>query len=115
MNITDIVKTPLHAKVPQLIALDGGQFKENSHSSRYLMNGDYLKIRSISLGYTIPKELLTKMYVKSVRVFATADNVYTFCNKDYRGFDPSGIDANGIQWWNYPLPRTITFGLTVGF
>jgi len=104
-----------NAKVPQLIALDGGQFKENSHSSRYLMNGDYLKIRSISLGYTIPKELLTKMYVKSVRVFATADNVYTFCNKDYRGFDPSGIDANGIQWWNYPLPRTITFGLTVGF
>ncbi|SDD12378.1 SusC/RagA family TonB-linked outer membrane protein [Williamwhitmania taraxaci] len=102
-----------NAKVPQLVAIDG--FNESAHSSRYLMSGDYVKIRSISLGYNLPKEILQKMFVKSLRVFATADNVYTFAASDYRGFDPSGIGANGVQWWNYPTPRTYTFGLTLGF
>lgn len=101
------------AEVPQLIAFDG--YNENGHSSRFLMNGNYVKIRSVSLAYHVPKELLKKVSVKSLRLFMTADNLYTFAASDYRGFDPSSIGANGVQWWNYPTPRTFTFGLTVGF
>ena len=98
--------------VPRLTT-DGGY--ENSASSRFLMDGDYLKIRSVALGYTLPESVLNKIFIKKCRVFMTAENLYTFCAKNYRGFDPSGISANGVQWWNYPLPRSVMFGVTLGF
>lgn len=102
-----------NAKVPRLTAFDTGY--ENSASSRFLMNGDYLKIRSLALGYKLPKDLVKKAYISSARVFVNAENLYTFTDGDYRGFDPSGVGANGVQWWNFPLPRTITFGVSLGF
>ena len=102
-----------NAKVPALIAFDSGY--ENSASSRFLMNGDYLKIRSLSIGYTLPKSVIEKAYMSNVRIFVNAENLYTFTDKDYRGFDPAGIAADGLQWWNFPLPRSIAFGVTVGF
>jgi len=88
---------------------------ENSASSRFLMDGDYLKIRSISLGYTLPKSWTQKAFIKKARIFMNAENVYTFTAKNYRGFDPAGIGANGVQWWNFPLPRNFVFGVNLGF
>lgn len=101
-----------NAKVPRLTS---DPAYENSHSSRFLMKGDYLKIRSLSLGYTLPKSLLANSFINKVRVFVDAENLYTFTASDYRGMDPSGIGANGVQWWNYPLARSYMFGVTVGF
>ena len=102
-----------NAKVPRLRAFQTGY--ENSASSRFLMNGDYLKIRSMTLGYTLPKDLLKKAYINNARVFVNAENLYTFTDSNYRGFDPSGITADGIQWWNFPIARSIVFGVTLGF
>ena len=79
------------------------------------MDGDYLKIRSLVLGYTLPKSLLRNTFFDKVRVFMEAENLYTFTAKNYIGFDPAGIDANGSQWWNYPQARSFVFGITVGF
>ncbi|MBK5720293.1 TonB-dependent receptor [Dysgonomonas sp. Marseille-P4677] len=101
------------AAVPRLTALDTGY--ENSASTRFLMDGDYLKIRSLTLGYTLPKSLLAKAFINNARVFVNAENLYTFSASNYRGFDPSGITADGVQWWNFPLPRSVVFGLTLGF
>ncbi|WP_455673498.1 SusC/RagA family TonB-linked outer membrane protein [Phocaeicola sp.] len=88
---------------------------ENSASSRFLMDGDYLKIRSISIGYTLPKSWTKKFFANNARIFMNAENVYTFTAKNYRGFDPAGIGANGVQWWNFPLPRNFVFGVNLGF
>ena len=88
---------------------------ENSSSSRFLMDGDYLKIRSISIGYTLPKSWTKKFFANNARIFMNAENVYTFTAKNYRGFDPAGIGANGVQWWNFPLPRNFVFGVNLGF
>lgn len=98
--------------VPRLSA-DAGY--ENSASSRFLMDGDYLKIRSVSIGYTLPQSWLGKYGIKNCRIFANAENLYTFCADNYRGFDPAGITPDGVQWWNYPLPRSVMFGVNVGF
>ena len=87
----------------------------NSSSTRFLMKGDYLKIKNITLGYTIPQDIVKKIKLGSVRVYVSSDNLYTFANKDYRGFDPAGIAADGFQWWNYPTPRNVMFGLNIGF
>ena len=88
---------------------------ENKHSSRFLMKGDYLKIRSLSLGYTLPKSLLKDTFINKVRLFMDAENLYTFTAKNYRGMDPAVVGANGVQWWNYPVARSFMFGVTVGF
>ncbi|MFA8435172.1 MAG: SusC/RagA family TonB-linked outer membrane protein [Marinifilaceae bacterium] len=87
----------------------------HKHSSRFLMDGDYLKIQNVVLGYTLPSSLTDKIKLGSVRVYGSASNLYTFAASNYRGFDPSGIGPNGIQWWNYPLPRKFVFGLNVNF
>ncbi len=101
------------AKVPRLESFYSG--RANQHSSRFLMSGDYLKIRSLTLGYTLPRALTQKAFISKLRIFAQADNIYTFGSKNYRGFDPAGIGANGVQWWNFPVPRNVVFGLNVGF
>ena len=87
----------------------------NSHSTRFLMNGNYLKLRNITLGYTIPSELTKKFYVSRLRVYVQADNLYTWGASDYRGFDPASVGANGVQWWNFPQSRNVVFGLNVSF
>ena len=88
---------------------------ENSASSRFLMDGDYFKIRSLTVGYSLPQNLLHKTFIKNCRVFANVENLYTVCAGNYRGFDPSNVTPDGIQAWNYPQPRTVMFGVTLGF
>ncbi|MDR0940033.1 MAG: TonB-dependent receptor [Mediterranea sp.] len=84
-------------------------------SSRFLMDADYLKIRSISIGYSLPKEVLEKVFIQNCRFFANLENLYTVSASNYRGFDPSSVGASGEQWFNYPQPRTFMFGVNLGF
>ena len=102
------------AKVPAM-AFGSYQAGLENTSTRYLMNGNYLKIKSISLGYNLPKSVLEPLHMQSLRVFANIENLYTFHAKDYRGFDPSSVGANGVQWWNYPQARSFILGLSIGF
>ena len=87
----------------------------NSASSRFLMNGDYVKLRNITLGYTLPEELTNRISISRLRVYVQADNLYTWGSKNYRGFDPASVGANGVQWWNFPQSRNVVFGLNVSF
>ncbi|SFT09639.1 TonB-linked outer membrane protein, SusC/RagA family [Porphyromonadaceae bacterium NLAE-zl-C104] len=101
------------AKVPMLMFTTG--VTENSHSSRFLMDGSYVKFRSLSLGYTLPNRIVSNIGLSKTRLFFNAENLFTIADADYRGFDPGSVDANGVQWWNYPTPRSFVFGLTLGF
>ena len=101
------------ALVPRFVF--GDKSGANSASTRFLMKGDYLKIRNITLGYTLPKDLVQRIHLNNVRIYVSSDNLHTFVAKDFRGFDPSGIAPNGVQWWNYPTPRNVMFGLNIGF
>jgi len=101
------------AEVPMLASISGRY--ETQHSSRFLMDASYLKIRALNLGYTLPETATKKFGVKSMRISVNANNVHTFSAKNYRGFDPSGIAPDGVQWWNYPIPRNIMMGLNIGF
>jgi len=87
----------------------------NGHSSRFLMDGNYVKLRNITLGYTLPSVITKKFYISRLRVYVQADNLYTWGCKNYRGFDPASVGANGVQWWNFPQPRNIVFGANVSF
>ncbi|MDO5036422.1 MAG: TonB-dependent receptor [Porphyromonas sp.] len=87
----------------------------NSHSSRFLMSGDYLKIQSWQIGYTFKGGALKNSPLSAIRVFFNAENLYTFHDKSYIGYDPSSVHADGVMWWTYPQPTKYTGGVTVSF
>ena len=88
-------------------------------SSRYIQSGSYLRVKNVILGYTVPKNLLTKYKLQNVRIYASALNLFTLTN--YNGYDPeinatfAGSVQLGHDFYTPPQARTITFGLNVGF
>ena len=79
-------------------------------SDRFLRSADYLRLRFASFGYSFPSETLENTGLTSARVFLNGENLFTF--SEWRGFDPE-TRSNGSR--NYPTPKTISFGLELGF
>jgi TonB-linked SusC/RagA family outer membrane protein len=72
---------------------------------------DFIRIQDVSLGYEFPRALVNKAKISNLRVFVSGKNVYTFT--DWLGSDPeSGGLTEGAQ---FPMPRSFTFGLNMGF
>lgn len=80
-------------------------------STRFLTSGDYLSIRNINIGYTFPTTLFKGSGIESLRVFASADNVWLFSKR--QGMDPQAT-FTGNPGYNYSAARTIMFGVTLG-
>lgn len=88
-------------------------------SNRYVEDGSYLRIQSISLGYTFPRKWIQTLRLENLKVYCNLQNVYTFTK--YKGMDPEIGSANqdalltGFDNYRYPSPRIYTFGLNVTF
>ncbi len=80
-------------------------------SSNNYFDGSFVKIRNITLGYTIPKKLIDAVKINSVRVYVTADNPFMFTK--YEGWDPE--NDKGILYYDVPNSKAIVFGLNVNF
>lgn len=88
-------------------------------SSRYLSSGSYIRLKTASLGYTFPKEMLTKLNIDRLRIFVNGFNLFKITK--YKGWDPEvntdflATNVNlGNDFYSAPQPRTITFGVNVG-
>lgn len=86
-------------------------------NSFYVEDGSYLRLQNVTLGYTLPSTLLEKWKLERLRVFASANNLFTISG--YEGLDPQvGGDADltfGIDVGNYPVTKGYTFGLNLSF
>ncbi|MCR5351973.1 MAG: TonB-dependent receptor [Bacteroidales bacterium] len=86
-------------------------------STLTVFKGDYFKIKTIELGYTLPKNLTKKININNLRVFAMLDNFFTFSN--YIGLDPETAttagNAIGIDMGNFPTAKSVIFGLNLEF
>lgn len=102
-----------NALVPMMA--DDASLLWNQSSSRFLMDGSYLKLQNIMLGYTIQSKSFKNIGLSSIRVFVSGENLFTLAAKNYRGFDPASVGANGVAWWNYPVPTRFTAGVSLGF
>lgn len=91
--------------VPALTVVDNNN--ETRGSDFFIEDGSYIKLKTMTLGYTLPEKTVKKMGLNNLRVYLQAQNVFTLTN--YTGADPEGLG------YPYPLPRTYTFGLSVGF
>ncbi|KQM21518.1 SusC/RagA family TonB-linked outer membrane protein [Chryseobacterium sp. Leaf201] len=84
-------------------------------SDHYLQKGDYLRLKLVQLGYTLPKNVSETIGAGKVRFYITAENLITFTK--YTGYDPeiAGGDTYGIDRAYYPQARTFLFGANVQF
>ncbi|WP_238395332.1 TonB-dependent receptor [Mucilaginibacter sp. 14171R-50] len=88
-------------------------------SDRYIESGSYLRIQNVALGYNLPKSIMSKLKIASVRLYASVQNLYTFTK--YTGYDPelgainSTVGFMNVDNGHYPIPRTFTFGTNVQF
>jgi len=97
------------SKIPALTLADNNA--EFRTSDYFMINASYFKLRNIQLGYKVPETTLKKIgVVKSLRVYAMADNVFWITSKEWQGPDPERTDVNTI-----PNPSTISFGVNVSF
>ncbi|MBF9142124.1 SusC/RagA family TonB-linked outer membrane protein [Hymenobacter properus] len=89
------------------------------YSDRFLEDGSYARFKSVTLGYTLPSTLTTRAHLRTVRIYAQAQNLVTFTK--YTGLDPevstfsSSNTSLGTDFFTYPQARTITGGVTLGF
>jgi len=80
-------------------------------SSRDLEDGSFLRLRNVTLAYTVPTAWAKNLKMRSLRAYVSGQNVLTFSK--FTGFDPE--DSNNIQLSQFPVPRVFTFGLDLGF
>ncbi|WP_372801496.1 SusC/RagA family TonB-linked outer membrane protein, partial [Lutibacter sp.] len=89
----------------------------NVFSTYYVEDASYVRIQNIQLGYTFNPDLLEKIGVDKLRLYTSANNLYTFTK--YRGYDPGASSGapigGGIDDGFYPIPRTYMVGLNINF
>ncbi len=91
----------------------GGNFVNLSDqaSTRWVENGNYFKLSTITVGYSLPKELLRRINIESLRVFAQAQDIFMVAK--YKGIDPE-MESGGVDYNGTPRQRVITFGINLG-
>lgn len=90
----------------------------SGRSSRWIEDGSYLRVKNITLGYTLPKNIVERLHLRNVRIFAQAQNWFTF--DDYSGHDPEVSSegtvniGQGQDFFQAPPSKTLTFGVNIG-
>ena len=90
----------------------------NVISSRIIEDGSYLRLKTVTLGYTFPKALIAKAKLSNARVYVAAQNLWTWTS--YSGYDPEVSVRNsaltpGLDFSSYPRAFTLSFGVNLGF
>jgi hypothetical protein len=105
--------TNTNTTIPRLNDDDVNNFKDSNRPG-WLQDGSYLRINTVSIGYTLPENLI-KGLARS-RFYATVQNLYTF--QKYTGYNPdftSGVFNPGFDFGSYPKPRTFMLGVQLVF
>ncbi|OAQ39073.1 hypothetical protein A5893_10380 [Pedobacter psychrophilus] len=86
---------------------------DNQAYTRFVEKGDFLRLDNLSLGYKIPSKALNKISVGSVRIYASAQNLFVITG--YKGLDPeTNTNGAGVDYNGNPQQRTFTFGINLG-
>lgn len=100
--------------IPRLALVDDSNGNFTNPSDFYLENGSYLRLKNVTLGYTLPQAWLRSIGLgnSTLRLYMNAENLFTAT--DYTGIDPE-VGNFGLDGGTYPIARTITVGLNFGF
>jgi TonB-linked SusC/RagA family outer membrane protein len=100
--------TPETAATATYPRLSYGSNVNNDRTSTYwIKDGDYLRVKNIEFGYTLPNDLMTRTHLSNLRIFVNAFNAFTFTKLE--NLDPEALFSN------YPLYRSFTLGISIKF
>ena len=105
--------------VPRAVSTDPN--RNARASSRFIEDGSYLRIKSLSIGYNFPSSILKTNLISNLRVYVSSQNLLTITG--YSGYDPeiavrTGLNSSlaaGIDYGQFPQPRTLFGGIQVTF
>lgn len=97
-----------HAKLPQF-----AYNNSETTSSRWIKSTNHVRLKNITLGYSLPKRIARSWGLNKLRAYTSANNLLTFKSKDLY-VDPE-VPVNGLVMFENPALRTVTFGLEIGF
>lgn len=100
-----------NAKFPLLLIDGTGNNPNNIVSDFWIKSGSYLRLKNVAIGYTLPKNLISKMKIDNLRFYISGQNLFTL-NSAYKGYDPENTVNNGNF---YPVMQTFTFGVDIRF
>jgi hypothetical protein len=89
---------------------------------RYVYKGDFLRLRTLQLGYTLPNSFTSKFSVKNMRVYVIGNNLFT--TSEFPGYDPEAVSLGGAQNRNLgqgfisaeiPQLKSFIMGVNIGF
>ena len=92
-------------------SLNASNWNYTSDSDYFLKDASFLKIRSVSLGYSLTKQQLSSLPIQGLKLYVQAENIYTWTK--WRGFDPEPIVGSSLSI--YPNPRMFMLGATIDF
>jgi TonB-linked SusC/RagA family outer membrane protein len=107
--------TPQNPNAPRA-RTDATGKNEYWFSDAFIYDGSFFKIKQIQLGYTLPKSLLSKIYLANVRAYVSLDDFFTFTS--YPGFDPETVGTGngmGLDKGSYPSSKKIVLGINLTF
>lgn len=94
-----------------LLAQDG---KNKKVSTQYLQNAAYMRLKNLQIGYTVPNNLIHKIGINNLRVYLSADNLYTISGLKAKAYDPEVLDGYGNGSGKAaPLKTTISCGVSI--
>lgn len=108
--------TPSNTNTSIPRAVLGDPNRNSRASTRFLEKGDYLRVKTIQLGYSLPANILETLQVDKFRVYLTGQNLFTFTN--YSGLDPEvggSVLSRGIDNNLYPKYKSVIFGVQLAF
>ncbi len=107
--------------IPQLRNSSAGYV--SLYDSHMVKDGSFLRGNNLILGYTFNPELLQRISLNNLRIYASAQNFFLIMNKDLMGdpevedknaFGGNGVAAQGVKWYDYPRSSTFVLGLQIG-
>ena len=93
-----------------------GDFNHNGNTDYWLENGDYLRLKLITIGYSLPKDYIEKINLTKFRLYVSAQNPLTITG--YDGYDPEiggNVARRGLDVSRYPISALYSFGINIGF
>ena len=112
---------------PRLYGSGGNNGANQKTQTKYLLDGSYIRLKNLTLGYNLPKEFCNKFHIKNLRFYVSGENLLTFHHLP-TGYYPdsfvaipgslsmsTGIQGDGYTNWSYPLMRQFAFGFNLTF
>lgn len=112
---------------PRLYGAGGNNSANQRTQTKYLLDGSFIRLKNITIGYNLPKQWCSKLYIKNLRFYVSGENLCTWHHLP-NGYYPdsfvsipgalsmtTSIQGDGATNWSYPLMRQFSFGLNLTF